>query len=84
MLGQLARVTSSRLSGETFLMSSPKHNAAATTTVLGHEFAGTIADANGPLPQGLEFGSQVAVCPMMTCGTRATCPKGHENICMNR
>jgi L-iditol 2-dehydrogenase len=53
-------------------------------TVLGHEFAGTIVDANGPLPEGLDMGDQVAVYPLVTCGTCAACRKGHENICRNR
>ena len=50
-------------------------------TVLGHEFAGTVVDANGPLPEGVELGDQVAVYPLVTCGTCAACRKGHENIC---
>jgi len=53
-------------------------------TVLGHEFAGTVVDANGPLPEGIELGGQVAVYPLVTCGTCVACRKGHENICRNR
>ena len=53
-------------------------------TVLGHEFAGTVVDANGPLPDGVAMGDQVAVYPLVTCGTCAACRKGHENICQNR
>lgn len=53
-------------------------------TVLGHEFAGTVVDANGPLPEGLSMGSQAAVYPLVTCGECAACRKGHENICRNR
>jgi L-iditol 2-dehydrogenase len=52
--------------------------------VLGHEFAGTVVDANGPLPDGVAMGDQVAVYPLVTCGTCAACRKGHENICKNR
>ena len=33
-------------------------------TVLGHEFAGTVVDANGPLPDGVAMGDQVAVYPL--------------------
>ena len=53
-------------------------------TVLGHEFAGTVVDANGPLPAGVTMGDQVAVYPLVTCGMCAACRKGHENICRNR
>jgi L-iditol 2-dehydrogenase len=53
-------------------------------TVLGHEFAGTVVAANGPLPDGVAMGDQVAVYPLVTCGECAACRKGHENICRNR
>ena len=53
-------------------------------SVLGHEFAGTVVDANGPLPAGVTMGDQVAVYPLVTCGECAACRKGHENICRNR
>jgi 2-desacetyl-2-hydroxyethyl bacteriochlorophyllide A dehydrogenase len=53
-------------------------------TVLGHEFAGTVVDANGQLPEGVTMGDQVAVYPLVTCGVCAACRKGHENICRNR
>ena len=53
-------------------------------SVLGHEFAGTVVDANGPLPDGVAMGDQVAVYPLVTCGSCVACRKGHENICRNR
>ena len=53
-------------------------------TVLGHEFAGTVVEANGPLPIGVAMGDQVAVYPLVTCGACVACRKGHENICRNR
>lgn len=53
-------------------------------TVLGHEFAGTVVDANGALPQGVSMGDQVAVYPLVTCGKCVACTRGHENICRNR
>lgn len=53
-------------------------------TVLGHEFAGTVVDANGPLPEGISMGDQVAVYPLVTCGRCIACRRGHENICRNR
>ena len=39
---------------------------------------------NGPLPDGVAMGDQVAVYPLVTCGECAACRKGHENICRNR
>jgi 2-desacetyl-2-hydroxyethyl bacteriochlorophyllide A dehydrogenase len=53
-------------------------------TVLGHEFAGCVVDSGGPLPPHLALGQQVAVYPLVTCGSCAACRKGHENICRNR
>ncbi|MHC9297258.1 alcohol dehydrogenase catalytic domain-containing protein [Mycobacterium sp. LTG2003] len=53
-------------------------------SVLGHEFAGTVVDANGPLPEGIQMGDQVAVYPLVTCGSCTACRRGHENICRNR
>lgn len=53
-------------------------------TVLGHEFAGTVVDSNGALPDGVNLGDRVAVYPLVTCGTCAACRKGHENICKHR
>lgn len=53
-------------------------------SVLGHEFAGHIVDSADPLPAHLSEGRQVAVYPLVTCGTCAACRKGHENICRRR
>ena len=81
----LLRVDAALLCGtDVRIYNGSKQKNVTFPTVLGHEFAGTIADANGPLPDGLEFGSQVAVYPLVTCGTCAACRKGHENICKNR
>lgn len=53
-------------------------------TVMGHEFAATVAESNGPLPDGLGPGDQVAVYPLLPCGACVACRKGHENICRER
>ena len=45
-------------------------------SVLGHEFAGTVVDANGPLPDGVAMGDQVAVYPLVTCGACVGLPQG--------
>ena len=53
-------------------------------TVLGHEFSGTIVEANGELPQGLSRGDLVAVYPLVPCGQCVACVRGKANICRNR
>ncbi|GAA2404133.1 zinc-dependent dehydrogenase [Actinomadura vinacea] len=53
-------------------------------TVMGHEFAATVADSAGPLPDGLSRGDQVAVYPLLPCGGCVACVRGHENICRDR
>lgn len=53
-------------------------------TVMGHEFAGTIAESNGDLAHGLAVGDQVAVYPLVPCGECVACVRGKANICRNR
>jgi len=53
-------------------------------SVLGHEFAGEIIAADGPLPEGLSLGDRVAVYPLVQCGECASCVRGRGNICRNR
>ena len=81
----LLRVDAALLCGtDVRIYNGSKQKNVTFPTVLGHEFAGTVVDANGPLPDGLEIGAQVAVYPLVTCGPCAACRKGHENICQNR
>jgi L-iditol 2-dehydrogenase len=53
-------------------------------TVMGHEFSATVADAAGPLPDGLSLGDLVCVYPLLPCGTCVACTRNHPNICRNR
>ena len=50
-------------------------------SVLGHEFAGVVVDANG----GSRFrvGQRVCVDPAIPCGGCASCKRGDENLCEN-
>jgi L-iditol 2-dehydrogenase len=50
-------------------------------SVIGHEFAGEIAEA----PEGGPFrpGQRVCVDPAIPCGRCASCKLGHEHICEN-
>lgn len=49
--------------------------------VLGHEFAGTIAEANSPL---FSIGQRVTGNPLITCGHCEYCLQGRNNLCANR
>jgi len=81
----LLRVDAALLCGtDVRIFTGRKHRNVTFPTVLGHEFAGTVVDANGPLPDEIAMGDQVAVYPLVTCGVCAACRKGHENICRNR
>jgi L-iditol 2-dehydrogenase len=50
-------------------------------SVLGHEFAGVVAD-NGGHSQ-FKVGDAVCVCPQFTCGHCDYCIRGAENLCTN-
>jgi 2-desacetyl-2-hydroxyethyl bacteriochlorophyllide A dehydrogenase len=81
----LLRVDSALLCGtDVRIFEGRKQKNVTFPTVLGHEFAGTVVDANGPLPEGIQMGDQVAVYPLVTCGECTACRRGHENICRNR
>ena len=49
--------------------------------VLGHEFAGEVADAHGSL--GWKKGDRVAVYPLLYCGKCPYCRLGQYNVCMD-
>lgn len=50
-------------------------------SVLGHEFAGIVAD-NGGHGQ-FKVGQAVTVCPAFACGTCEACRRDAENLCQN-
>lgn len=47
--------------------------------VLGHEFCGTVVDANGCA--GVRDGQRVAVEPLLSCGQCLACRAGHGHVC---
>src|SRR5690606_38916289 len=47
--------------------------------VLGHEFCGTVVDANGA--PGVRAGDRVAVEPLLTCGRCHPCRNGAAHVC---
>lgn len=81
----LIKVTGSLVCGtDVRIYTGAKTKNVTLPSTLGHEFAGTIVEANGPLPEGLQIGDQVAVCPVVSCGECSACRGGHPNICRNR
>jgi acryloyl-coenzyme A reductase len=52
-------------------------------TVMGHEFAGTVAEV-GEGVEDLVSGDRVTGLPYRTCGACAYCLSGRENLCRNR
>ncbi len=52
-------------------------------SVLGHEFAGVIAETKGPVP-GFKTGDAVSLAPVLPCLTCYNCRHGQENVCANR
>ncbi|CAN5488506.1 zinc-dependent dehydrogenase [soil metagenome] len=50
-------------------------------SVIGHEFAGEIADAGGHA--AFKAGDKVCVCPAIPCGHCDNCKRGYENVCEN-
>lgn len=47
--------------------------------VLGHEFCGTVVDANGA--DGVKEGQAVAVEPLLSCGRCRACRSGNTHVC---
>ena len=57
-------------------------NPIATTPVIpGHEFAGTVVEYRGEPAEPLEIGQQVAVHPLVSCGSCPTCRSGDLHLC---
>jgi len=51
--------------------------------VMGHEFAGTIAEV-GSAVNNLALNDRVVVNPLISCGNCGSCRKGYENLCETR
>lgn len=81
----LIRVTAALLCGTDLrIYTGRKTKNVTLPSVLGHETAGVVAAANGPLPEGVSLGDQVCIYPLVPCGTCVACRKRHPNICRNR
>jgi threonine dehydrogenase-like Zn-dependent dehydrogenase len=55
-------------------------HSATVGVILGHEFAGTVAEV-GEAVSGLEAGQRVAVAPNVSCGQCDSCRRGLRNQC---
>ncbi|QPL06145.1 MULTISPECIES: alcohol dehydrogenase catalytic domain-containing protein [Actinomyces] len=81
----LIKVTGALLCGtDVRIYTGRKTRNVSLPSTLGHELAGEVADASGPLPEGVHMHDQVCVYPLVPCGNCAACLKGHPNICRNR
>ncbi|MFT4108668.1 alcohol dehydrogenase catalytic domain-containing protein [Propionicimonas sp.] len=81
----LIKVTAALLCGTDLrIYTGRKTKNVTLPSVLGHETAGIVVDANGPLPEGVSLGGQVCIYPLVACGQCVACRKGHPNICRNR
>ncbi|MFT4294918.1 MAG: alcohol dehydrogenase catalytic domain-containing protein [Micropruina sp.] len=81
----LVKVTAALLCGtDVRIYTGRKTKNVTLPSVLGHETAGTVVDGNGPLPDGIALGQQIALYPLVPCGACVACRKNHPNICRNR
>lgn len=81
----LLKVTAALLCGTDLrIYSGRKTKNVTLPSVLGHEIAAEVADANGPLPEGVAIGDQVCVYPLVPCGECVACRRNHPNICRSR
>jgi 2-desacetyl-2-hydroxyethyl bacteriochlorophyllide A dehydrogenase len=51
--------------------------------VMGHEFAGTIAQVGGGV-EGVSIGERVTVNPLVSCGRCERCAEGRDHLCPRR
>lgn len=50
-------------------------------SILGHEFAGIVAESKN---KAFQPGTSVSIAPVLPCGTCYNCTHGQENVCANR
>ncbi len=58
------------------------HSRIRPPTILGHEFAGRVAEL-GPGVSGIAIGSRVAAEPNIACGVCRFCRRGAPNVCLD-
>ncbi|MET7331246.1 alcohol dehydrogenase catalytic domain-containing protein [Nonomuraea sp. NPDC005650] len=81
----LVRVSRAGICGSDLAILRGQHARARTGTILGHEFAGTVAESRSD--QAPPVGTQVAVRPLIACADRGTvppcraCASGNSHVC---
>jgi (R,R)-butanediol dehydrogenase/meso-butanediol dehydrogenase/diacetyl reductase len=77
----LIKVACTGICGTDLAIVAGKHPRATPPLVMGHEFAGTIADLGPGAPFQLQIGDRVTANPLLTCGTCHVCRAGLPHIC---
>ena len=81
--GVLIKVTCAGICGTDLAIVAGKHPRATPPLVMGHEFAGTIADLSPDAPSHLQIGDRVTANPLVACGTCYVCQSGLPHVCRN-
>ncbi len=78
----LLRVGAASICGSDLSAYRGVHSRIRPPTILGHEFAGTIAE-HGPETGRLPLGTAVAAEPNIACGRCRFCERGFPNVCVD-
>jgi 2-desacetyl-2-hydroxyethyl bacteriochlorophyllide A dehydrogenase len=79
----LIKVACAGICGTDLAIVAGKHPRATPPLVMGHEFAGTIAELPRGAPSHLQVGDRVTANPLLTCGTCYVCRAGLPHVCRN-
>lgn len=75
----LVRVAWAGICGSDLLLWEGGFARVTPPVVVGHEFSGVIANANGV--EGIQDGDRVVVEPLLNCGVCGRCTTGNYNVC---
>lgn len=79
----LIKVAYAGICGTDLAIVAGKHPRAKAPLVMGHEFAGTVADLPPGLETELKVGDRVTVYPLLSCGECYVCRMGLPHVCRN-
>jgi (R,R)-butanediol dehydrogenase/meso-butanediol dehydrogenase/diacetyl reductase len=79
----LIKVACAGICGTDLAIVAGKHPRATPPLVMGHEFAGTIAELPPGATSHLQIGDRVTANPLLTCGTCYVCRAGLPHVCRN-
>jgi 2-desacetyl-2-hydroxyethyl bacteriochlorophyllide A dehydrogenase len=78
----LIRVQSAGICGTDMMIFAGKHPRAKPPLIMGHEFAGEIAEIGAPeVNPDLAVGDKVTVYPLLVCGNCWACNHGFNHVC---